>query len=345
MPDDLEWQLCERHGLRIGSLRALTDVLQGDLSVEDWGYRQLSDLTDVEQRALISDQLIASVLGVRTNVMELALSLADYHDLTAAGIRMPRRDRWMEDFEHHLRTEMTQVAVFRAIGSVLDCMAAVAIVILRLPRAPTYADVRDLALIQDKAATYAQGTRAHNALVAAAAVIETRLTTALQWSLEMRNAVIHRGRQISFLLPRHDAGRLAIVTNEPMQLARERAQADLYFHRRPWLPEMDHLADTQAGIRGQWVNEPAQFTLQGLRDDLIDLINELGEALQNAWTGAGADGELPAPTDKWVLRQPPSIEFAGYAPEPAYAPLSQIHTNPDTAVRIQIAEQLRRHRC
>gem|GEM_PF-5729345 len=107
---------------------------------------------------------------------------------------------------------------------------------------------------------------------------------------------------------------------------------------------MEHLADTKVGIGGQWINEPAQITMQALRDDLVDLVNGLSKVLQDAWSGAGAEGDLPAPADKWVLRDPPPVTFDGYAPQPAYAPLTQIHLNPKTALRVEIAERLRRHR-
>jgi hypothetical protein len=343
MSDESEWDLCERLGLRLTRLRALTDTLESDLDPEAWGYAQLADLKDVEQRAIVSDQLIAGVTGVRANLMELAVSLADYHQLTARGLRIPRQDHWTEDYEHHLRVEMAQVSTFRALGSVLDCMAAVVIVILRVPRAPTYADFRDIERMRKLSEAQPNGS-ARDALTGAANVFDERMTAGLRWALEMRNAVIHRGRQIGFLLPRPDAGKLAIATTDPTSLSRERAQADRYLHQRPWLPEMDHLADTKAGIGGQWLHEPAQITMQALRDDLVDLVDALSEALQKAWTGAGAAGELPAPSRRWVIRDPPEIVFTGYAPIPAYAPLSWIHVNPATAVRIEIAERLRLRR-
>lgn len=344
MSDDLEWRYSEQSGLRLPRLRALAERLQVDLDPDAWGYAQLGDLANVEQRAVVSDQLIASVQGVRTNLLELALSLSDYHALAGDGLRIPRPEHWTEDFERHLRVEMAQVAVFRALGSVLDCLAAVAIVVLRIPRAPTYADVRDLERLGDLAARFPEGSSARAALQTAADVHQHRLTSGLGWALEMRNAVVHRGRQIGFMLSRPDQASLAIVTSDPTAMARRRGRADVYLHRRPWLPEMEHLADSADGIQGQWINEPVQITMQALREDLVEIVDGLSDVLLFAWDGPGAAGMLPAPSEKWVVRDPPDVDFAGYAPKATFAPIGQIHVNPATAVRIEIAERLRRRR-
>jgi hypothetical protein len=343
MSDQLEWELCVAHGLNVPQLRVLSDALQEQLDPELWGFAALGDIEDVEQRAVISDQLLASVTGIRTNLLELSLSLSDYHDLTAGGLAIPSPPNWVEGFEHHLRAEMAQVAVFRAIGSALDCLAAVAIVIMRVPRSPTYADVRDLDRLrrmQDQATRDSD----REALGDVADVVEHYLSDGLKWSLEMRNAVVHRGRQIGFLLPRPQPEGLVIATANPMQTARDRARADRYLHRRPWLPEMEHLADTEAGIEGQWINESVQITMTALKADLVDLVDHLSGALFAAWSGPGADGLFVAPVDKWVLRDPPDLDFAGYAPMTEHAPLSHLHANPSTARRMELAERLRRRR-
>jgi hypothetical protein len=107
---------------------------------------------------------------------------------------------------------------------------------------------------------------------------------------------------------------------------------------------MEHLADIKQGIAGQWVNESAQFTMQALREYLIDLVNRLSNALERTWTGAGAQGELAAPVQKWLAGPEPAIDFAGYAPSAGYARLSAMHLNPATARRVALAEQLRQFR-
>ncbi|MGH2895691.1 MAG: hypothetical protein ACRDPM_20820, partial [Solirubrobacteraceae bacterium] len=61
-------------GLSIPALSSFRADLHARISSRDWGFAQLADLADVEQRALVSDQLLSAIDGLVDALVDAAIS-------------------------------------------------------------------------------------------------------------------------------------------------------------------------------------------------------------------------------------------------------------------------------
>lgn len=126
-------------------------TLAGDLSVEARGFEQLDDLEDPRQRAIVSDTLLASIDGLQTNLREASEHAGVLCALVGPnGRAMPDPGRPAEA-EEMADIDRELVGFFRAIGSALDCLTAVAIVVLRLPTSVSRASAESLSSLQERA--------------------------------------------------------------------------------------------------------------------------------------------------------------------------------------------------
>jgi hypothetical protein len=339
--DDLEWKHLSSLGVRTDELRALIGQFGEDLEPAAWGFGQLADIDDEEQRAVVSDLALASALAIKTNLFEGAYHLQDFDQLTAEGMRIPRPEHWIEDHADHIRAEMAAAGFFRAFGSALDCLAAVAIVTLRIPTRPQRADVNELAGLAARSgeAHGVQDAR-RRAWREFAVHFDQSYTVAMRWALETRNAIVHRARHIGMNLPRPPASSLLIVASDPMSIARDRARSDLYFRRYPWLPEVAHIATTNT-FNEQILNERASVTMRALFAELQALLESSLATLRRTWVGPSAAGELAAPAQSWSLPSAPDLAFDGVTPHADHPSVDFINANPATARRMALGEQLR----
>ncbi|MDQ1580397.1 MAG: hypothetical protein QOD05_1172 [Microbacteriaceae bacterium] len=62
--------------LRSPELSAFTTHLHATISSANWGFVQLAHLADVEQRALVSDQLLSAVDGLVDALVDAAIELS-----------------------------------------------------------------------------------------------------------------------------------------------------------------------------------------------------------------------------------------------------------------------------
>ncbi len=330
---------------------SLTARLEADLSVEWWGYEQLADISDEHQRAIVSDQILVTARAVAANLREAAAHTAN----VVAGVGP--NGRAMPDPEHPSELQRLYdldrelVGFFRAAGSLLDCLAAVTIGVLRLPLSIQRAEAGDLGRM---AAHAEQGeeplasvwTRATEAVEGVRAASPDGW---LEWTIEMRNAVIHRARQLQIWLPRANRQpgqpQFYVLSDQPIgRLARY----EPHLRRRPWLPDLLALVSAD-GAEDNWLSEPATVTVEGTLDRIHQLGESLAGVLLNVWDEVGAGGvELPAPVREWAIRaaSPPwriaaAESFLGFEPETRTAPLGSITMSPQDARRMQIAERLR----
>ena len=132
----------------------------------------------------------------------------------------------------------------------------------------------------------------------------------LTWSLEVRNALTHRGRITSLYLPRPISGRIIVPpTDRPQALFRY----DLYLRRRPWLPEIEGMV-AGGDLPDSVLHEPAHETLEGLRRCLVAYVERLLSYGHRLW--AEVSPATTAPTSRWTLPDAPTIAFEGIDPRP-----------------------------
>jgi hypothetical protein len=159
----------------------------------------------------------------------------------------------------------------------------------------------------------------------------------LDWSLEMRNALTHRGRITNIYLPRRISGKFAVpLTPEPQALYRY----DLFLRRRPWLPEIEGMLAAD-GLPQSVLDEPAGRTINGLHTALVAFVESLIVWCSVCWDSPPLDGI--APVKRWVLPSDPAIAFDGAEPgdttpvSGAIGGINQEHIR--LAERLRIARQ------
>lgn len=69
-------------GLATPMLSAYVTELHGEISSQAWGFARLSDLADVEQRALVSDQLLSAAQGLLDGLVDAAICVHEHSRLT-----------------------------------------------------------------------------------------------------------------------------------------------------------------------------------------------------------------------------------------------------------------------
>lgn len=303
------------------------------------------------QRALISDQILITSRAIGVNLREAGDHEAKVAALVGPnGRAMPDPGR-PDEFQQLYDLDRELVGFFRAAGSLLDCLAAVTIGVLRLPRSIQRADAGDLGRL----AALAEQAQEPVASVwsRASAVVEAARAGGpdgwLEWTVEMRNAVIHRARQLQSWLPqangRPGQPQFVVPTTVPMRrLIRYRP----HLRRTPWQTDLLALASAP-GADDTWLAEPATVTLAGALTGLRGLVEAFADVLLDVWR-ACADGTLvlSAPAEVWATeptsprwRVEAAAGFLGFAPDTPTVPLDSIVMHGSDARRVQIAERLR----
>lgn len=325
--------------------------LAGELLVDAYGFEQLADLEDRRQRAIVSDTLLASVDGLQTNLREASEHAGLLSRLLGPnGRTMPDPGRPAEQEETN-DIDRELVGFFRAAGSTLDCLAAVAIIVTRIPTSVSRASGEALAGLQERAQR-AEGDRRACWEQVSAAFEDGRGGNApgwFEWTTEMRNAVVHRARQLRIWLPfpsrpRQPEEQLLVPTATPMHRL---LRYELHLRRSPWLADLDALSSAEEASEN-WLAEPATETLKSILERMATLAEAVVGSLAEVWEQAGS-GEvvLPAPADAWALaavtgRARAAAEFIGFDPAYVVPPLTGIVASPREAKRAAIAEALRR---
>jgi hypothetical protein len=332
-------------------VRELSERLSDELSVEAGGFDQLQDIEDRRQRAIVSDILLASVDGLQTNLREasehagLLTRLAGPNGRAIPDPEHPEEIEEMQDIDREL------VGFFRAAGSTLDCLGAAAIVALRIPISIRRASAESLTGLAARAQNTEGDFRTCWGRAAAsfeAAAVGEPLGW-FEWTLELRNAVVHRARQLRIWLPRPSSPRrpeqklLVQTTTPPHRLMRY----ELHLRRSPWLADLDALSGTHA-VAENWLPEPATQTVAGILGRILGLVEGVVGSLAETWEEAGSDQvELTSPAESWALggvsqRAQVAATFEGFNPGYEVPPLTSIVTSPREAKRAGIAEALRR---
>ena len=304
-------------GLRTPAVDAFLAALESQLSADAWGYAQLADIKDFEQRARVSDQLLSAAAGLRDALVDVRISVREFDERTGPN-GLPYADG-TDSLNDTLGSELLLRALasfFRSVGPALDCLTACAIVVGRLPVSIQLADISVLvkfdATAEHKKVFPVGVPDDQRALWRTLAICHAEASTAgprdwLAWALETRNALTHRGRVTSIYMPRPFSGQLQL---DP-RLGPHRFRYDLHLRRRPWLPEIESML-AAARYPDTWIGEPAQQTISGIADALVVYCEALMDWCRREWMVEGR--ELKTPMARWVLRPAPDVHFEGVAP-------------------------------
>ena len=354
--DGSRTRLARALGVETPNWEALERVIFNDFTTEQpYGIGWWAPHPGTSRRILISDQLYACTSSVSTNLMEAGvhwLELLDASDrednFQADAIQIVDGQPEMEPRPRTTPLEslgpdivrLHQVGVARALSGALDCVAGTIIGVMALPLNILKADLvrvrRHFGRRPEAPTTAGERLQEQFAIQLTETIGRVGPAGWLDWVLNFRNMLIHRGRRIEIrqFVPRepvlYDASgrpilRARVITHLPLEPDR----SDMDVHRQPDLSPV--------------LTEDVRQTLQGAMRSVCTLVEAIGERLSAAWEWRKEHpAELSQPQAQWQHvgrtatpnRQPP---FAGYAPgSHAYDPgIFSLH--PDTATRLQAA--------
>lgn len=343
-------ELDEHLDTQVPALKSLWDRLLENYDVAAWGLREFAGISNEEQRAIASDLVLSAVEGAHVNLRELAMSAADVARYSGPnGTTMPGPETTLDDYLDAKRLHRAITETFRALGSTLDCLAALTIGILGLPNSLQAA--AGSVLLNFPELGWEAPRSQHEARERVQAGFEAIAEDPagwLAWGLELRDAVVHRGHltQIMLTRPAGVGPQFIVRTDTPFQYL---VRMEPHLRGRPWQPDMLSLS-AQGSIAGAmvWLPEPAAQTTAEVKVRTVNLVRAISELLREA-LDADRSGWL-LPEKQWRLERAPArtkprtaraMRFSGFDPTYPVPPLSQIRVHHKSVPRLQLAERLR----
>lgn len=327
-----------------------TEIFNDFVEQQPYGIGWWAPGPGASRRILIADQLSCCLASVAENMTEAALHWLEYVDASdrdcarfAHAVKMlpcgpviePPRPRCASEQLAPDLVRMHQAGLIRAIASALDCLAGVIIGVAALPQNILKADFKQartvLAGIDGSANA---GTKAQADF---AALLERAIAAAgpqgwLDWTLDLRNMLVHRGRRIELgqYLP------ITPVLLGPDGRPAPRARRVSHLPRDPGRSDIEVFIDTPWNMV---LHEEDARTLQGVMNSTVLLLEAAAGYLLNLWRWRRAHPEdLRQPTDQWKNGpSKQSTSFNGYAPDPLPLKPSLGMMHPTTARRLSAA--------
>ena len=315
-------------GMELKDWRRLEAAILADFSEQPpYGIGWWAPDPGTSRRILIADQLYACVESVAGNMTEAALHWLEFLDssdrdsarfadavkiengqpqLSAPRPRTPLEQLGSELVRIHL------VGVIRALASALDCLAGVIIGVAALPTSILRADFTKARGVLNKIS----GTANDGARMQAqfAARLEANIAAVgpagwLEWTLDFRNMLVHRGRRI-------ELGQF--VPNTPVLFGPD-AQPVIRARRVTHLPRDPGRSDVEVFLDAPWtlvLSEEAEPTLRGLISSTKALLGTTAKDLVELWDWRrGNPQSLRQSVAQWQDgRSTQSTGFNGYAP-------------------------------
>ncbi len=197
-------------GVHVAEVQVLSDMVHADLSEAVAGIAWWSDHLESQRRVLISDHLVSAVDSIDTNLCEAALHIfaadsawSEVDRKHARVVQVGGSIRWPipksgADLLPEKLEKLHTAGFFRAIGSVLDCLAAAAIAVAAVPQSLLKADFEKFVrwLSRDISPTAKRHPIHDDLRVHMASAIESAGPHGwLQWASDYRNMFVHRGRR------------------------------------------------------------------------------------------------------------------------------------------------------
>jgi hypothetical protein len=281
--------LAKRLGVATPLLSALSKRVISEYEPNTWGLHRFAAIADEVDRAVASDLVVSSLAGASTAVTAMGLRQRRHSALIGPnGRTMPGPDASIQEHEDLIEIDACVTDCLRAVGSVLDCLAATAALLTGTPLKVQRAEGswflgrpdekrRPVATAAQEIAwdAVAGGVRHEGDIPA---------TGWLAWALESRNAVVHRGQLLRMWLnrPARRPGvpQLLVRTEtNPAYLMR----MEPHMRRTPWLPDM-HALTSDGTAASLSLPEPTTRTLEALRDGTVRLVERAAQECR-----AGAD--------------------------------------------------------
>jgi hypothetical protein len=338
-------------GVKLPNWTALQDEIFADFTEQSpYGIGWWAPDPGTSRRILISDQLYCCLDSVVNNMIEGALHWLEYLDardrdnarlahavkMTPAGpVFDPPRPRNPFDQLCADLIRIHQAGMIRSFASVLDCLAGVMIGVAALPLNILKADFGKARAALGKingAANSGAAVQAQFNAQLEAALISAGPRGWLDWTLDFRNMLVHRGRRIELgqLLP------VEPVLLGPNGRPAPRAWRASHLPRDPGRSDIEVFLDFPSNTV---LHEDGQRTLEDLTESTTKLLETVAAHLLDLWRWRRSHpGELRQPAEQW--KNGPSTQstgFSGYAPGSLSLDPNVGTLHPITARRIHAA--------
>jgi hypothetical protein len=312
------------------------------------------------RRILISDQLYACVGSVSANMIEAVLHWLEYQDCAERDserfadvvqirdgqfdVILPRPRNALEELSREM-VVMHIAGMARALSAALDCLAGAIIGVVAIPTPILTADLGRK--IREFFTRIGQGTTDGEKIQADFYRKFSEVITSvgpdgwLQWALDFRNMLIHRGRRL-------ENGQF--VPKTP-QLYGPDGEQVLRSRRLTYLPRNPSMSDVEVWrespmtsirdpLEALVLTEDAAQTLGGLLDSTKAMISETAKLLIDVWKWRRDNPQiLTQPAAQWPkgAAATPASVFQGYAPRSRDLSSSIASTHPNVRRRFLAA--------
>lgn len=308
----------------------LSDQVFADLDEATGGVRWWGTQLDQQKRRLIGDFLFDATSEVTASLIETKVHLSSYVRATndeesrlrfapVGGGRMYANPQTPVEHLDQRRMGQELTGIFRGAGSVLDALAMVIIGVTSAPidlRKAGWRHIKDFDLPEPLAGR----------LDVQAAVAAAGPPGWLGWTLEMRNALVHRPRPLKLLYVR--------PFYEP-----EGAKLLAFLPRNPGDSFVESFARAKR-MNDAMLGEDARQTVAGIATSIVALIRELSPQLLDVWQWRRDNPDaLPQPERQWSTAPPQPTGFDGYTAGEGIPqkPEVGLMLAPATARRLQVA--------
>lgn len=345
--EDERWAVFAEENIRTTQLKPLVRALDEDFEETYFGYRQLLTIADDYERAVVSELISRSSMGLADNLLEARLAQQAFDELVPAeGLRMPTKDTLRTHIRDGAWADMHLAAFVRALESGFDCLAAVAIGVMRVPLPLSRAQLSQfnpknslVAPTPQLARGWADWQKLLNFHTAAPPAGWR------EWLNGMRNLHVHRAHQNRILLQRAitpGEPQVLFVSSTPEADMKSMARFDQHLRRRPHLADMEDyvLSPTVSDL---WLDEKAQVTLAGVFDAANEFVEDAAHFLLAWWRYAEkwSSTAFPPPKKAWKPAQALGPSFGGAAPSGSKFQAARGEAHPNLTRRLAVAHKLR----
>ncbi len=348
-------RVARRVGVEIAAISDLHRTLMADLDLTGNGISWWAGIVSVARSILIGDHLVGAAEAVPTNMIEAALHLQEVEN---------QCDLLAERFRQHVRTggDCRQLPTpgcpadelpmnwapahmggcFRSVASTLDCLAVLIIGVTGLPlgvfRASWKPLLRELQGLAGGTALDSGAERQRSFATAFLACLEKSGPAGwLDWTLAMRNMVVHRPRITNIYQVRVRGGSSGLVFPRGVRIDLIETPLQLLAH-----PEVGQVEAFRAGgrVTDLLLSESATTTANGILRSAERLIAEASKLLIDVWRERRSQ---PALIKQPAVKQWPNLEpddlthFAGYDPGSLSVDPSALMSNESLMRRFQAA--------
>ncbi len=305
--------------------RQLTRTIGEDLAVASpYGIRWWRT-HDTARRILISDYLYSCASSVIKNLIEATLHLLEFQDFSERISKRlkcaasPIASNRLEALELSFAS-LHSAGFVRAIASTIDCLASVLIGILPMEKFILLAQFKDVRNELLKLDPCKDDSLSGFRMRFKSAIDESGVSGWLDWVMDFRNMLVHRGRRLEVDFPESKDSQTQILhpwSGAPIQDYRSHVPAAPGLSEiQAWLRALRNNPGKREALSECWLTESAETTFDGVLESTRKLVDAIGKELLEVWAQRKSDENRQSqpvheqwPCDVWPSNH---NDFAGY---------------------------------